>query len=52
MDTLNRQTVMGLLFAIGVGVALAVSLNNVAIGSSVGTALFAAFVMRRKKKEE
>lgn len=49
MDKLTRQTLSGLLLAIGAGVALAASLDNIAIGVGVGVALGAAFIMRRKK---
>ena len=52
MDTLTRQTIMGLLFAIGVGVALAVSLDSIAIGIGVGFLFGAGFIMRRKKEEQ
>jgi len=51
MDKLTRQTLGGLLLAIGAGVALAASLDNIAIGVGVGVALGAAFIMRRKKIE-
>jgi len=52
MDTLTRQTVMGLLFAIGIGVALAVSLDNIAIGIGVGFLFGAGFIMRRIREEQ
>lgn len=52
MDALKRQTVMGLLFAISVGVALAIALDNIAIGIGVGVAFGAAFIARRRKQEE
>ena len=52
MDTLTRQTAMGFLFAIGVGVALVVSLDNIAIGIGVGLLFVAGFIVRRKREEE
>ena len=52
MDKMTRQTLGGLLLAIGVGVALGVALDNIAIGIGVGTSLGAAFIARRKKQEE
>ena len=41
-----------ILFIIGIGVALAVALDNIAIGIGVATVLFAGLVMRRNKIAE
>ena len=37
-----------ILFIIGIGVALAVALDNIAIGIGVAAAFFAALIVRRK----
>jgi hypothetical protein len=50
MEKMTRQISGGLLLAIGVGVALGVALDNIAIGIGVGVALGAAFIARRKKQ--
>ena len=39
-----------ILFAIGIGVALAVSLDNIAIGAGVGTVFLAGAVAKNKKR--
>jgi len=41
-----------ILFVIGIGVALAVALDNIAIGIGVATVFFAGLVMRRNKFTE
>ena len=41
-----------ILFIIGIGVALAVALDHIAIGIGVATVLFAGLVMRRNKITE
>jgi hypothetical protein len=41
-----------ILFIIGIGVALAVALDNIAIGIGVATVFFAALVIRRNKNTE
>ena len=38
-----------ILFAIGIGVALAVSLDNIAVGAGVGIAFLAGAIVRNKK---
>ncbi|GAB4426274.1 MAG: hypothetical protein Kow002_15610 [Anaerolineales bacterium] len=50
MDTLKHRTMTGLLLAIGVGVALAVSLDNLAIGIGVGLVFAASFIVRQKSR--
>jgi zinc transporter ZupT len=41
-----------ILFIIGISVALAVALDNIAIGIGVATVFFAALVIRRNKNTE
>jgi len=49
MNTLNRHTVSRLLIAVCVGIALAVSLNNIAIGIGVATVFIFGVLMRDQK---
>jgi len=41
-----------ILFIIGIGVALSVALDNIAIGIGVASAFFAGLVLRRNKLNE
>ena len=49
MDTLTPQAALGLLFAIGVAIALGVSLDNISIGIGVGILFGAGYIMNRNE---
>ena len=52
METNQIPFYAPILFIIGIGVALAVALDNIAIGIGVATIFFAGLVMRRNKITE
>ena len=52
METNQIPFYARILFIIGIGVALAVALDNIVIGVGVATVFFAGFVMRRNRITE
>ncbi len=52
METYHIPFYARILFVIGIGVALAVALDNIAIGIGVASVFFLAFVIRRNKITE